>query len=924
MSATFPFSPAAFNASSSFGMLFFAGTVLTEIAIMSALLSFALSTKTCGAILLPASTVLNPALFSAFLTCSLAVSCMSGSMLPITTVPIGFAGSGGSFSIIALRNDISTPILVQRFLPCAFYTRISYLNFNFTTLLFKNEGLGRQEMFKVPNKYLMLFLVLIFSFTYRMLLMHWQTFPPGADIGLHNSVIHSITESGNTNFLWNNYQMGGGTSLTFPGYHIFLSYIISITGLPEYLAHSLVVAFFSSLIALCAFLITRTIWHESAALIVAFLVAISRFDVEMLLWGGYPNVITLMLIPLTFYLFLQKAKFSLGPFLASTALLSGAIFLTHSLSSAIFVGITVAAVVIVAIFSKRIGVPRTRLFIWFVPLLLGVVIVSPFLLKIVPAYLSASGDIFSGGMNAIRLALLSTRVLPLDLVLPLLVLFPLFFLFSKKHFKSFFTVPAVLLAVWILIPTILTQGFLVGFYTDYNRFLYFVVLPVIILIGIAIDHGSHFFSRVIDTYRTLTKCNSPPKNGGHNRLSRLTRHVTRKNLYSLFIVGFLLFSFLAVPIFLTPWRGAEISSFYQTMSPSGYEAMQWAKQNTPVGSIFVSDAYYGWWFSGFAQRPTFSAVDPQYLTLTREFKPATIAKSLLDTDYIIDNGLIQVREDGGYISRHNPMFLAKLNWTYFPYDFFNFNDGETTVLLRVGDDVKSFDLTQLAVKEMRSENSTDQAYILVKKGNNFFNYTQCITVFKGVGFVNMSIVVESDEDVYLDWIDFIIHIKGEPILGSNTVGLFDNGVKALGQLIFAEKQPDVSVITPENPSGLKLQYNLEGKSNQEIQLFVGAFSVTDDQNTYRDPAAKASFLNGLLVNNVNFYLKDGEPTPIESLPLEVFDYQKAIRDNEISYIACRDSSVIPKFANDPAFNLVFINDEVAIFMVKQSFNQQGG
>ena len=126
---------------------------------------------------------------------------------------------------------------------------------------------------------LFLFLILVFSSVYRMLLMHFATFPP-ADIRLHNSVIHSITLSGNTNFPWNYYQMGGGTSLTFPGYHIFVSYIILMTGMPDYLAHSLVVSFFSSLIVLCGFLITRTVWGESASLIVAFLVAISRFDVE--------------------------------------------------------------------------------------------------------------------------------------------------------------------------------------------------------------------------------------------------------------------------------------------------------------------------------------------------------------------------------------------------------------------------------------------------------------------------------------------------------------------------------------------------------------------------------------------------------------------------------------------------------------------
>ena len=80
-------------------------------------------------------------------------------------------------------------------------------------------------MFKTSNKYLLLLLVFAFAFVYRVLLMLWATYPPGADIGLHESIIHSITSSDTTNFMWNNYHMGGGLSLTFPGYHIFLSYI---------------------------------------------------------------------------------------------------------------------------------------------------------------------------------------------------------------------------------------------------------------------------------------------------------------------------------------------------------------------------------------------------------------------------------------------------------------------------------------------------------------------------------------------------------------------------------------------------------------------------------------------------------------------------------------------------------------------------
>jgi hypothetical protein len=279
--------------------------------------------------------------------------------------------------------------------------------------------------------------------------------------------------------------------------------------------------------------------------------------------------------------------------------------------------------------------------------------------------------------------------------------------------------------------------------------------------------------------------------------------------------------------------------------------------------------------------------------------------------------LIQVREDGGYIGRHNPMFLAKLNWTYFPYPFFHFNNNDITVLLRIGDDVKSFDLTQLAVKEMRSENSTDHAYFLVKKGNNFFNYTQCTTVYSGSKFANMSITVESNEDVHVDWIRFILQTKGELIDRGNTVGFLEEGTKVLGQLIFAEKQPKVY------RSGPEFLYNLTGSPRETIQIWAGVFPVTDDKAVYQDPETIERYIDKILAENLNLYLKKREDLPVAGLSLDVFDYQKAIKDNEISYIACRDSDVIPKFANDPVFSLVFINDEVAIFMVKRSFNQLG-
>jgi hypothetical protein len=352
------------------------------------------------------------------------------------------------------------------------------------------------------------------------------------------------------------------------------------------------------------------------------------------------------------------------------------------------------------------------------------------------------------------------------------------------------------------------------------------------------------------------------------------------------------------------------------MNNPGYQAIQWAKQNTPVNSVFVSDALYGWWLGGFAQRPTLSAVDPQYLTVARELAPAKVANNLLDTDYMIDNGYIQVREDGGYIGRHNPMFLADLNWTYFPYSFFQFNDSEITLLSQNGGSVQSTDVTQIPVTNMQLVGGqTDSSSIIVNKGNSDFNYSEILTVSKGVSFVNMTIVIQSNaQNVSLDWVNFVLNSQGEFLQPSgNTVAMLDVGMKECGQLIFVENQPKVSSFNSENPCITELSYNLQGKSSAEIQMLVGIYPVSEN-----DIQNQAS-LNKTITDNVQTAQK-----PTVALPMTTFDYQAAIQANSISYIANRDFELNPKFAGDPTFNLVFINNEVAIFKVKANATLVGG
>jgi len=713
--------------------------------------------------------------------------------------------------------------------------------------------------------------------------------------------------------------MGGGVSLTFPGYHIFASTIILMTGLPEYIAQAVIVSLFSSLVVLVGYLITKFVWSNPAALVVAFLAAISRFDIEMLMWGGYPNVITLLLIPLTFYLYLLRDKFSVTPFLVSTSILAGSIFLTHSLSAAMYTAITICVVLFILAKPKIFGTMRKTSLFWFLPIVLGMLIFLPFMIQAVPEYLTNNSSLSSDSRSsiAIKVATVATQQLPLSLVLPLFGVLAGFLIFSKKYAGKFLALPTFLLSAWIFLPLILTQTYLIGFPIDYNRFLYFLILPLIIFIAVLIEHGSSFFASAIGKFRSINDQTQKIKKNSIKKLAKLTITQTYSKIYAGFMLFFLLFSFIALPIFMSPIyynSGQTIQSFYQLIDNQLWDAIQWAKTNTSTNSVFVSDALYGWWLGGFAQRRTYSAVDPQYLTINGEYNRSLFAKSLLDTDYLIDNGLIQVRDDGGYIARHNPEIVTKLNWTYFPISFFVFASNETKISYSNNGDKRSISLDTLPVKEMSMENDIQHVCIKVTRGNDYFNYTQQTTVYKGQRFVDMSTTIESlASGISLDRLIIDVQSKVNqtiPYTSNRTLGLFDEPMKVFAQLIFEITQPAIPVILENGTQHrVHLDYNLTGKLYAEIQIAASAYSVSDDLDIYSNPSTKNTFLGNQMTNNLN-----PNQTPDSTIDWEqVFNYKTEMQAYKVSYIACRNPEMFPKFLKDPLFSLVFINSEVAIF-----------
>jgi hypothetical protein len=308
------------------------------------------------------------------------------------------------------------------------------------------------------------------------------------------------------------------------------------------------------------------------------------------------------------------------------------------------------------------------------------------------------------------------------------------------------------------------------------------------------------------------------------------------------------------------------------------------------------------------------------LTLARELPYAKNASYLLDTDYSIDNNLIQVREDGGYIARHNPEILATLNWTYFPYSFFNFDSSLNEIRYSVNGIPQSVYLNQLAVNEMRFENFPDHKTIVVNRGNDFFNYTQLTSVYKGLLFVNLTSTISSTvPSVSLLWDNIDVQSKGTqiPYDDKNTIALIDVGVKTFGQLIFNVNQPNVTTKVVD-PRLIDLEYQFQNLSYGQIQILASAYSGDNNPDIYKNSESISKYFDPIIVANLN---SSQIPAAVDFK--EWFDYRAAMQTNNVSYLVCRDTEMQPKFLRDPDFSLVFINSEIAIFKVKGNVNITG-
>jgi hypothetical protein len=683
--------------------------------------------------------------------------------------------------------------------------------------------------------------------------------------------------------------MGGEPLTNQPGYHLFASFIVIFTGMPILAAQMLIAAFFSSFAVFPAYLFSKKIWrNNSAGFLAAFFVAVSSLSLEMLGWGGYPNVISLLLISIIFYLFLKNNEQPYRSNFFVAALLFGSLLFTHLLSFFVLFSVLILYTILLFVsnaltHTRTKSLKITRLFL--ISTALGALFVSPWLLRVSSFYLDmASKGVFLGGMEENRTLILTYRSIDISILILSGAVVLMFFMFKASR-EKYLDGESLLLITWYLAPLLLTQSYIVSIITDYPRFIYFVDFPSLIILSAALFYLFRYASVTIKKYA----------------VGKLNRY--EKTASKIALPAFLLVAYLTLPLAITPMQAVVKTDFYTTINNPEAKAMEWIQQRTANSAILVSDHLYGWWLSGVSKRSTLSAVSPEFLLYPNEITVGKSALMLLDTDYYVDNGLIQIREDGGYIARHNPSFAIETREGY-PRYLLHFNEGEATIFFQQKHIRGTVDLSELNTTEarwiLRDENS---AVLAITRENNLFKVEKKIEVNRGVRFAELSYEIRTrDNETSIDWVRFMLHIiDGRIVFNQSMLGLYDPYEKVCGQVIFKENYPEVKTYTIERMSSAEVLYTNKEDSFIKIKFLVGVFDA--EKMTYQEVlAAYDEFLRNPQQITTN-------------LPIITWDYLEMIKRSNVSYIVCRERGMYPKFSNDPNFQVVYNSVEVAIFKV---------
>lgn len=420
-----------------------------------------------------------------------------------------------------------------------------------------------------------------------------------------------------------------------PFFPSILALLIYLTKDPLF-SIKFIAAFVFSLRPVAALLSSILIFRDRlVASVSALIMMLLPIHVEMLGWGGYPNLLGLSLLMVSIGLMVSWLRGDLGKLFPLLFATSALIALSHNLTFLVYattLGITLvsllllrrsmAALKVLSILSFALGTYLFYVFAFLWP--------PKYLLYNEAAYHHLKVVLSSGFLTWIFKSsgfLLTLYALTAVTIASTLLL------------RKMLLEVGVLVA-WLATPLLIVNLHMLGIALDYQRVFLFFVDPFIILAAFSFQPLS-----------------SASWNNGGPGLARLREWVSsfprpslinlfKRILHLLIIIGVIAASSTSIVYGYSTFK--NINDWYNFKDKYGdqekLEALEWIKHNIPSDYTIVAEEEVARWIEGYSSRRVLMYAHPMYLFVEGEHQRSYDARAILLSSVCLTNGNVAVYE----------------------------------------------------------------------------------------------------------------------------------------------------------------------------------------------------------------------------------------------------------------------------------------
>ena len=450
---------------------------------------------------------------------------------------------------------------------------------------------------------LLLLLVLGGAFILRFTCLTTYSTLPGWDPSSHISKALTVLSSGHlrTGLFW--YP---------PGFHFLLATLFLFSGLTtispvSLLIIKLFVAVISTLQVVIVYLVARRVYNSpTVGLLGALLMSVSLRHIEMLGWGGYPNITGMFFMGSTLYLLASRSGWKPNVTITAITLISGLV-LTHSISTFVFLAVVMFHLFSTSLISRK--PPKREL----LAALFSVLLVFSFYLTFAGKHILFILDLIAGYSPHISTTNPYVKIfgeIPAYLT-PVGALSSLLFAWERRDKRR----EVALLLSWLLVPFAFYQTNFIARFA--NRFSYFMVSPMAFLPAFALKF-------------TAGKVYPKIQRGVLGSRFSLPRETIPLAVCLILSVGGTIHLVSDVPA-----RILHYASYYLVCTPRDYDASVFARVKTPPTANILAAYPADPWISILTERSTSSA-------------------DVESVNFSMDNSLVEVEETGPYNVGRNP------------------------------------------------------------------------------------------------------------------------------------------------------------------------------------------------------------------------------------------------------------------------------